>query len=543
MQAILESIEGKPRRGVIHAATGTGKSLVQVEIARLLLSFLRSGERIVISVPSQALVDQMYKDLNERIPARVRKWYQYERKLDRPIIVACHKSMMEGIPRCLTCRPLKPSEIARRKKAKLPLIPLEGSALRMTRQALRCGHDNVVLCPKPNSLGVAMMRKGLRVRFWVADEIHQTENLRVLAWASMMRPAARIGFTATPFRTQEKQAISLFDDLLLSYGIQEAIADKVIVPPRFVSYSGEDRDVDRVCIEMIQDLLDEQRGQCVGIVNAWDCEDADYYAAMLREHGIRAESIHSRHRKDKQRDKLRKLRRGYLDCLVHVNLLSEGRNFPWLRWLCLRRSTRRYNEEGDAVFATMSRTRYIQEVGRILRKWDGKEEAIILDPSGLSTELQLFYEERLGVAEETPTIVIRQRKKREQDRQRLQKEREEKRLLQEGIVLMGEPLAEKSQIGRWLLREGTRMRSRGMLSLVPPPSEQEKREGVMRRRDPLVKQYVLLHQMMPALPSRFEAMKDKGLVSKLQNLLVLALRKRLTREQMHVFLGLLVHVR
>jgi len=530
MGSLLKSLDGTDERGVIHAATGTGKSLVQVEIAKLLLRLVRQNERIIVSVPSQDLVDQMYKDLNERIPSGVRKWYQYERKLDRPIIVACHKSMMEGRPRCLTCRPFRPSEIKRRQETKLPVVPLEGSALRMTSQALRCGHQNIVLCPSPNSLGVAMFRKALRVRFWIADEIHQTENLRVLSWAGMMRPDARIGFTATPYRTNEKEAISLFEDLLFSYGIQRAIQDEVIVPPRFVFYQGESRDLDIACLEMIQDT----KHIGVGIVNAWDCEDADAYAELLRMNNVRAESIHSRQRKSVQRQKLRMLRQGRLDCLVHVNLLSEGRNFPWLSWLCLRRSTRRYGEDGEPIFATMSRTRYVQEIGRVLRRWKNKREAIILDPSGLSADLQLFYEERLGIAEETPSIRLQEKKPSFAKLAEESEEEYQERLAADfGIVLLERPLSEKSPVALWLAQERDRLLREKAIPIGIPRCKQNK-----NGRDPLVQQYTALHLLLPDISKKIGTLTNTALQNNLRRALVLALKKRLNRKQMQTFLAI-----
>lgn len=64
------------------------------------------------------------------------------------------------------------------------------------------------------------------------------------------------------------------------------------------------------------------------------------------------------------------MRKGYLDCLVHVDMLAEGVNLPWLRWLCCRR-------------AVGSKVRFAQEVGRVLRSHPGKEYATIFDPHDL----------------------------------------------------------------------------------------------------------------------------------------------------------------
>jgi hypothetical protein len=64
-------------------------------------------------------------------------------------------------------------------------------------------------------------------------------------------------------------------------------------------------------------------------------------------------------------------------------MLSEGADYPWLRWLCLRRNVD-------------SRVRFIQEVGRALRSYPGKIEAVLLDPNDLFGSFRISYEEALG---------------------------------------------------------------------------------------------------------------------------------------------------
>jgi hypothetical protein len=52
---------------------------------------------------------------------------------------------------------------------------------------------------------------------------------------------------------------------------------------------------------------------------------------------------------------------------VHCQLLTEGVDLPWLRWLALRRPV-------------SSPVRLVQEVGRVLRAARGKAEAVLYDP-------------------------------------------------------------------------------------------------------------------------------------------------------------------
>jgi len=108
---------------------------------------------------------------------------------------------------------------------------------------------------------------------------------------------------------------------------------------------------------------------------------------QLEEAGIPARAVHSRLHPSEQASLIADLREGRLRALVHVALLAEGVDFPWLRWLCLRRAA---NEP--------SRVRFVQEIGRVLRVFEGKTEAVFLDPTNLFGRLGLAHREALGEA-------------------------------------------------------------------------------------------------------------------------------------------------
>lgn len=93
---------------------------------------------------------------------------------------------------------------------------------------------------------------------------------------------------------------------------------------------------------------------------------------------MRAEPIHSKLHEKEQERLIKMLEGGKIDCLVHVSLLQEGVDFPWLMWLCLRRPVK-------------SRVRFIQEVGRVLRSYKDKLKAIIYDPHDLFASFRLDY--------------------------------------------------------------------------------------------------------------------------------------------------------
>ncbi len=213
-----------------------------------------------------------------------------------------------------------------------------------------------------------------RPDLWIADECHRTECDQVKAAVEAMEPTRRVGFTATPWRADDKERLSLFDELVYDYGPGQAIRDGVVVKPRIVHWTdaGED-DLDEICVTLIKGA------EGPGIVNARHIDDAESFAGMLCESGVRARAVHSRQSATDQKGLILSLKEGGLACLVHVNMLAEGVDLPWLRWLCCRRPVG-------------SRVRFAQEVGRVLRAHPGKTEAVVYDPLDLFNVLGLDYE-------------------------------------------------------------------------------------------------------------------------------------------------------
>jgi superfamily II DNA or RNA helicase len=200
--------------------------------------------------------------------------------------------------------------------------------------------------------------------------------------ADVLQSARRLGLTATPFRSNVDERIGLFSEVVYRYSPADALRDGVIVPWRFVQADEEGKDVDAACIEMIRALGSrEERGP--GVVDATSIEDATAYAATLTAAGIVAREIHSRQPDGTKAAAIEALRTGQIDCIVHVSMLVEGVDLPWLRWGCFRRPVG-------------ARVRYIQHLGRYLRAFAGKTEAVILDPCGLEQRFRVTYEEALG---------------------------------------------------------------------------------------------------------------------------------------------------
>ncbi len=240
-------------------------------------------------------------------------------------------------------------------------------------------HTPIIICCMPSMQGLAniLQKIGRKCALWMGDEFHKCEVKSIKEAYQTLMPERVLAFTATPFRTSEKQRLTMVDKLLYNYGPDEALRDKVVVPWRIVSWTEGESERDAACLKMTKDASG------TGMFDADGISDAEVFAQKLRDASVKAEAIHSELPKDEHRKRMSALKSGELKCLVHVSQLVEGADIPSLSWLCLRR-------------AVCSRVRFIQQVGRVLRAHPGKTEAVIFDPHGLFDLFRMSYSEILG---------------------------------------------------------------------------------------------------------------------------------------------------
>lgn len=313
---------------LVRAATGSGKSVLIGLVCRDLQ--MNPKEKIVITAPSVGLVIQLQESLWKNLGVSAGLFYEKERDVRKKVIIACHGSL--------------------------------------------------------DALTEALQKRGLYIRVWISDECHKTEAPKIKEFAEEHPYAWRLGFTATPHRAAFSGRLTLFDQIAYEYTPQMAFQDGVIVPPVLIPYYGSKTSLDDVCIDAISNP--KLRG-LQGLVSAYSIDDAVSFSRKLNAAGIRSAAIYGKQSRETQKKLIEGLRIGKLDCLVHVNLLTEGADLPWLRWLCMRRAAKNVSR---------SRNRFIQEVGRVLRTdpESGKTCAYILDPLDLFNRLKLSYDALVG---------------------------------------------------------------------------------------------------------------------------------------------------
>lgn len=330
---------------IISAIMGAGKSILLAELVYQALKKLRPGHKIVVVAPRQNLIRQLSTTIKIRCGAdQVGCYYSDEKDLDKAVIVT-----------------------------------------------------TFVSAPKiADQIKVAML---------IGDEVHGTEADHFKNSYEHLDPACAIGFTATPYRSNENESLTLWDEVIYRYSAADALGDKVIVPWKLIHWDGQgSSDTDLVCYNLIGKM------DGPGVVSALNIQDAEAYAAYLMEKNVPAKAIHSQMRKELRQQLLKELEEGSIKCLVHVSLLAEGVDMPWLKWLCLRRPVG-------------ARVRFVQEVGRVLRSHPGKEFAYIIDPHDLFGMHTLSNPEKLG------EVLTREEKEYEDELVKLTKDENEKELV------------------------------------------------------------------------------------------------------------------
>ena len=329
----IQSALDRDTRGVVQAVMGSGKSYVIAEVCALYEG------RILVSAPTRALVRQLGATIAQRTQENIGLFFTDQKTSDR-ITVVCHASL--------------------------------------------------------EAFSEHMDEEGFDIDLWVSDEAHRTENEQVANPISLIDPRQRIGFTATPYLSEKSKSITMFDHLIYRYLAGDALSDGVVVPWKIEHHNPMfGQTVDASCREWIKDLV-QHRGGCRVLCDALSILDAERWAEELRAFNIAAQPVHSGLNPSQCAERINLLKEGDLDVVVHVQMLREGVDMPWLRALVLRAPC-------------SSRVAFAQHVGRALRSHPDKEHALIYDPQDLFNTHKLTYEAALGdVAPDEDTLNVTQ---------------------------------------------------------------------------------------------------------------------------------------
>ena len=229
----------------------------------------------------------------------------------------------------------------------------------------------------------------------IIDEAHHTlaETYKEL-WLRYPK-AKKLGMTATPCRLNRKGFTDLFEVLITSDSIADFIKQGWLSPFDYVSIrpGSEDqrlidglekrgadgdfqvKEMDKVLnrrpsIERLYESVRQYADGKKGIVYAVSISHARNIAAYYSEKGVNAVAIDSKTPAKLRKQMVEDFKQGKIQVLVNVDVFSEGFDCPDVEFVQMARPT-------------LSLAKYLQQVGRGLRKTEGKETCMLIDNVGL----------------------------------------------------------------------------------------------------------------------------------------------------------------
>lgn len=342
--------DGYKRVGVV-LPTGAGKSTV---IGKLVSNAYHAGNRVVCLAHRGELLDQMRRDL----------------------------------------------------KAVDPSIP--DQHMGMVRAELDDHHAPIVFATL-QTLATASRRKSLGKRdviIW--DEVHHAPALGYHATFTELGgydDALMCGFTATMYRSDTTKGktfqIGLGDVIeKISYekDLRWAIEQEFLVPPTGLTVrigelnalneiknvagdfnQGDLADIMEAAVEYTVDAIEMHARDRRSIVFAASVEASHQITELINERGVlKAVSTTGSMSYDERQPVYEAFRQGDIDVMVTVMVLTEGADFPMCDCVVMARPTR-------------SRVLYSQMVGRALRLYPNKSDALVLDLSGTTRQMKLIH--------------------------------------------------------------------------------------------------------------------------------------------------------
>lgn len=224
----------------------------------------------------------------------------------------------------------------------------------------------------------------------IYDEAHSSiAKTRKAILELYKKDAVILGLTATPCRADGRGLGEVYQDIVSCTGIGELTELKYLVP---VVYYGckEMPDLknipevagdynkkilgERVDIpKLIGDIYDNWARIAIDrqtVIFATNVKHSKHIKELFERRGIKIEHVDAHTPEEERRDVLNRFKVGYVQVVTNVGVYSEGADFPWASCIVLARPSKSY-------------ARYVQMAGRGLRPNTGKSDCIIIDHAGL----------------------------------------------------------------------------------------------------------------------------------------------------------------
>lgn len=335
--------EGTKRVGVV-LPTGAGKSTV---IAKLAVDAYHRGQRVILLAHRAELIDQMtstVRAVDPSIPAHEVGVVQAEQDDHHAAIVGATLQTLRS------ARRLK--AVGRRDVILWDEVHhAAADGFHTTFNDLGGYGEDALMCGF-----TATMRRTERGRIGLGDVIEKISYSKDLKWA------IENGFLIRP-----KGLTVRLDDLNALDGIRSVAGDFA---------QGEMQRVMEAATSYVVDAVKMHASGRRPIIFAASVEAAHAIAAHLNRNDYPAVAVTGQQSFEERQELYTAYRAGFTRALVTVMVLTEGADFPMCDCVVLARPTRSPNL-------------YSQMIGRALRLYEGKTDALVLDLSGSSRQMRL----------------------------------------------------------------------------------------------------------------------------------------------------------
>jgi superfamily II DNA or RNA helicase len=217
----------------------------------------------------------------------------------------------------------------------------------------------------------------------IIDEVHHGGAKSYQSLINYFTPRFMLGMTATPERGDNFDIYELFHhNIAYEIRLHDALREELLCPFHYFGIS--DIEVDGELItektavkkltadERVNHIVEKSRfygysgDKLHGLIFVSRVEEAIELTEKMKSKGIKCEVLTGEDSDSKREKTISDLEEGKIEYIITVDIFNEGVDIPCINQVILLRPT-----ESSIV--------YIQQLGRGLRKYDGKEYVVILD--------------------------------------------------------------------------------------------------------------------------------------------------------------------
>lgn len=221
--------------------------------------------------------------------------------------------------------------------------------------------------------------------YLIIDECHHASAKSYATILQYFKPSFTLGLTATPERADGEDLLEVFQSVAHKLDIKEAVETGVLVPVRCIrvktninlqdvringfKYNALDLETAIVIPERNKLIVDTYLQYAKGkstVIFCTSVNHAETIAGLLRDNGVVAESVSGRTESVKRKKILKDYEEKKIQVLCACDLLNEGWDSPITEVLFMARPT-------------MSKTIYMQQLGRGMRTHEGKDFLMVFD--------------------------------------------------------------------------------------------------------------------------------------------------------------------